>query len=197
VSTTHVRFLKIFVDARMFSGSRHFPAMDARRSKSVQWLAVVAGAGVAALAVLVVGLVLLVARTSKPTLERVALYRNRAGVRVCASQPLHNCTVLLGTAQRRDRILGPIPAIDPPVSCDDQETRAYAVCMPESEGLSGDPMVMQRRLRCMAAHGVIEGDLEGLSRLRDARESSEMNPHAIRVECAEGRVEGAFPGEGY
>lgn len=181
----------------MFSGSRHFLAVDVRRSKSVQWLTVAAGAGVAALAVLVVGLVLLVARTSKPTLERVALYRNRAGVRVCASQPLHNCTVLLGTSQHRDRMLGPIPAIEPPASCDDQETRAYAACMPESEGLSGDPAVMQRRLRCMAAHGVIEGDLEGLSRLRDPREPSEMDSHAIRVECAEGRVEGSFPEEGY
>jgi len=133
-----------------------------------------------------------------PHMEGVAVFRYRNGIRVCARQPVHNCIARLGTSSRRDRILGPIPTIQPTASCDTHESAANERC--DQLGIQDlyDPVGRATRLGCLAGLGIVDGEIPTLSRLSDPRDSGPTLPaNEAQVRCDEGEILGSFSDEGY
>lgn len=173
-------------------------------STKVQWPVVIAGALVAVVVVLgLVGVALVVtAKPGPPTrstalLERIAVYREGLGVRVCASQVLHACAVRIGTVQGRDRILGFFPVITVPASCDTQVEDGQRACAARGLPVSYEEPARTAHLVCMAEAGVLDGELRGYARLEDAREATGTDSHRVYLECLEGVANVTFATEGY
>ena len=136
-------------------------------------------------------------RRNTTPIERIVAYRDGTGIRVCASQELHDCALRVGTVQGRDRILGFFGTISRPASCDTQREDAARACADAGHPESYEGPARAAFLVCMAGAGVIDGEVPGYSRIEDPRESHHTDAHLVGLQCREGIAEFRFQIEGY
>ncbi len=140
----------------------------------------------------VTGVYMAVVPDAKPTLERIAIYRPGAGLRVCPSTDLHDCRIRMGTMMGRDRLLT-VPLIVAQAECDGQESRVREVCGRVARITDyGDAEQTRRHNGCLAAGGVVEASATALTDPRDPH----LDARAFEMECREGVKTGSFQEEG-
>lgn len=129
---------------------------------------------------------------AKPTLERIAIYRPGAGLRVCPSTDLHDCRIRMGTAMGRDRLLT-APLIAAQAECDGQESRVREACGRTAPVTDyGDAEQARRHNDCLVAGGVVEASATALTDPRDPH----LDARAFEMGCREGVKTGSFQEEG-
>jgi len=139
------------------------------------------------------GVWLLIRVFSEQVLDRVAIYRETTGFRICAATELHDCRIRGGTVMGRDRV-AVVPRIAPQVSCDGHAARARDECNRSHPVTDyGNREQLRTFAECMARNGVVEGDATSLS---DPREDH-LSAKGFEMQCREGFRSGEFEQEGY
>ena len=139
------------------------------------------------------GLWILIRVYNVQTLDRVAIYRETSGFRVCPAADLHDCRIRGGTVMGRDRV-AVVALIHAQPSCDDQEARARETCGREHPIADyGNAEQLRAVATCSAQFGVITSDATTLSDPRDPH----LEPKGFQMECREGIRNGEFQQDGY
>jgi hypothetical protein len=128
-------------------------------------------------------------------LQGVALYKGRATFRICSRTDLHRCTVRWGYSNnglRGTLASRPIPLVRAVPVCETQPAFAEEHCGSTDALSFGDAATMETTATCMDGYGAIYRDGSRFRQIDPRDEREHLPAGTMRIDCAEGYLEGAF-----